>query len=284
MPLLGYIKNNKKVTNSYYLDIIGTPITYQDFMQLTPAQQENGNWYVTGMSPMVNAYSIMYKNGLSIGQALDAGISDMTGATSSVDGTHGLVPAPQAGDEDKVLRGDGTWGSAGDTATVRYNENTDRFEVLKSGVWVESIKAYADNYILFDGTSFYATYDNGVYTWSTSYTLAGGFAINLPNFIATACTSDVSNRTFIFSDAINMTQYSSLVCETSTGAFIVDLTNINQNAYIGIVTMKYNSSNQQIQIGVYSTKTNDLNNYKLGYTQTSNGGNDINIYKIYLTK
>ena len=38
-----------------------------------------------------------------------AGISDMTGATSTENGAHGLVPAPQAGDEKKVLLGDGTW-------------------------------------------------------------------------------------------------------------------------------------------------------------------------------
>ena len=36
--------------------------------------------------------------------------SDMTGASSSAAGTHGLVPAPAAGDEDKFLKGDGTWG------------------------------------------------------------------------------------------------------------------------------------------------------------------------------
>ena len=36
----------------------------------------------------------------------------MTGATSLLAGTSGLVPAPAAGDEDKVLKGDGTWGNA----------------------------------------------------------------------------------------------------------------------------------------------------------------------------
>lgn len=35
--------------------------------------------------------------------------SNFTGATSSVAGTNGLVPAPAAGDEDKVLSGAGTW-------------------------------------------------------------------------------------------------------------------------------------------------------------------------------
>lgn len=41
-------------------------------------------------------------------------IVDMTGATSTQNGTHGFVPAPQAGDEKKVLLGDGTWGAIDD--------------------------------------------------------------------------------------------------------------------------------------------------------------------------
>lgn len=40
-------------------------------------------------------------------------IVDMTGATSSTAGAHGLVPAPAAGDNTKFLRGDGTWQIAG---------------------------------------------------------------------------------------------------------------------------------------------------------------------------
>ena len=44
----------------------------------------------------------------------------MTGATASTDGVAGLVPAPQSGDEEKYLRGDGTWqtGGSGGNATV----------------------------------------------------------------------------------------------------------------------------------------------------------------------
>lgn len=38
-------------------------------------------------------------------------ITDFTGATDQDDGAHGLVPAPQAGDEGKVLFGDGSWGN-----------------------------------------------------------------------------------------------------------------------------------------------------------------------------
>lgn len=37
--------------------------------------------------------------------------SDFTGATESTAGAHGLVPAPSAGDEGKVLFGNGSWGN-----------------------------------------------------------------------------------------------------------------------------------------------------------------------------
>lgn len=35
------------------------------------------------------------------------------GATSSIPGSKGLVPAPQAGDDEKFLKGDGTWAAGG---------------------------------------------------------------------------------------------------------------------------------------------------------------------------
>ena len=41
----------------------------------------------------------------------------MTGASSNTAGTAGYVPAPAAGDHDKFLRGDGTWGAASASAS-----------------------------------------------------------------------------------------------------------------------------------------------------------------------
>lgn len=40
-------------------------------------------------------------------------VPEMTGASSSSDGTAGLPPAPEAGDEDKFLKGDGKWAEVG---------------------------------------------------------------------------------------------------------------------------------------------------------------------------
>jgi hypothetical protein len=45
----------------------------------------------------------------------------MTGATASVAGTKGLVPAPAKGNQSKFLRGDGTWATPIDTNTT-YGE------------------------------------------------------------------------------------------------------------------------------------------------------------------
>ena len=48
-------------------------------------------------------------------------IADMTGATDSVDGKAGSVPAPKAGEETKFLRGDGKWA----TITIPEVEQSD---------------------------------------------------------------------------------------------------------------------------------------------------------------
>ena len=50
--------------------------------------------------------------------ATDTTYSAFTGATSGAAGTSGLVPAPAAGDEGKVLQGDGTWATIASTATI----------------------------------------------------------------------------------------------------------------------------------------------------------------------
>lgn len=54
-------------------------------------------------------------------------VSVMTGATDSADGEAGLVPKPEAGDEDKFLRGDGAWEEVrqGGAGGINYAPNGD---------------------------------------------------------------------------------------------------------------------------------------------------------------
>lgn len=50
--------------------------------------------------------------------------SDFTGASATEAGVHGLVPAPVAGNQDKFLRGDGTWQIAGEVTGVKGDAET----------------------------------------------------------------------------------------------------------------------------------------------------------------
>ena len=52
-------------------------------------------------------------------------VADMTGATATQNGVHGLVPAPQIGDEKKALLGNGTWGSVDAILTFKTKEEYD---------------------------------------------------------------------------------------------------------------------------------------------------------------
>lgn len=56
--------------------------------------------------------------------ATDTTYNAFAGATASVAGTSGLVPAPSAGDQNKVLMGNGTWGE-GAANTIFYRNSSE---------------------------------------------------------------------------------------------------------------------------------------------------------------
>lgn len=79
--------------------------------------------------------------------AIQDATTDMVGATANDDGARGLVPQPLSGDENKVLRGDGTWGDAAssvsdltdvsltslsDKQLLRYNNTSSKWENISS--------------------------------------------------------------------------------------------------------------------------------------------------------
>ena len=64
------------------------------------------------------------------------GAGDMQGATASTAGVHGLVPAPQAGDEDKFLTGAGTF------ASPSGGEDEYSTTEHKVGKWIDGSDLY----------------------------------------------------------------------------------------------------------------------------------------------
>ena len=59
-------------------------------------------------------------------------LKNAIGATASAAGKQGLVPAPAAGDQNKFLRGDGTWAAAGGSGGGEIG--VGEYEVIQTGV------------------------------------------------------------------------------------------------------------------------------------------------------
>lgn len=71
---------------------------------------------------------------------LDITVDDFTGATAEVAGTSGTVPAPQAGDENKVLKGDGTWGDVSITVDNTLSIEGAAADAKKVGSKINSLQ------------------------------------------------------------------------------------------------------------------------------------------------
>lgn len=110
----------------------------------------------------------------------------MTGATASANGTAGLVPAPLAGDQNKVLKGNGTWDNIPtELPTVTSTDNNKVLKVI-NGTWgagtnPPDVTEYSSesqfpvvgeaNHLYIDATA------NATYRWDTTnneYVQVGG--------------------------------------------------------------------------------------------------------------
>lgn len=88
------------------------------------------------------------ENGVVSATDTNTTYTTMKGATSSTVGTSGLVPAPQRGQQNSFLKGDGTWGTV-ESAT--YGEATQDQSGLMSAsdkTKLDNIEANANNYTL----------------------------------------------------------------------------------------------------------------------------------------
>lgn len=89
-----------------------------------------------------NGINIDANNEISIDDTVVAELSDlpgdMTGATSGDAGAHGLVPAPAAGDQSKVLSGAGTW-------VAQPTVNNATLTIQKNGTDVKTFTANASS-------------------------------------------------------------------------------------------------------------------------------------------
>ena len=102
-----YVRSQSSKTDSQQTD--------QVFVY-TLTNASGGTWSVASrnMGPKINVSGPITKTFTSGANAtVTIGADTMTGATASAAGATGVVPAPAAGEVDYVLKGNGTWGIAG---------------------------------------------------------------------------------------------------------------------------------------------------------------------------
>lgn len=152
------------LTDTTYSDFTGATSLQAGTAGLVPAPttsdpdkflKGDGSWgtptdttYSAGTNVQISAGNVI--------SATDTTYSAFTGATSGTAGAAGLVPAPAAGDQNKVLRGDGTWA----------NDSTELVEMAygESSAWAKFIAAYQANKIVYCRASSNANPATGAQT------------------------------------------------------------------------------------------------------------------------
>lgn len=92
--------------------------------QILEYDSDSGKWENTDKPDYVQ--DVKVDNVSVVNQNKVANINTMTGATASIAGAKGLVPAPAIGDNDKFLSGDGTWKTVqggGGQGNILYGTN-----------------------------------------------------------------------------------------------------------------------------------------------------------------
>lgn len=125
----------------------------------------NGTSAMTEIAPGTTGQVLkMTTDGPAWGTDNNTTYSDMTGATASAAGTHGLVPAPAAGKQTSFLRGDGTWVVPTNTnTTYTFAEGTTNgaFDVTPSGGSKQSVPIHGLGSAAYTKSSAYATAAQG---------------------------------------------------------------------------------------------------------------------------
>ncbi len=152
------------LTDTTYSDFTGATSSVAGVAGLVPAPttadpnkylKGDGSWgtptgttYTAGTNVSIDAQNVI--------SATDTTYSNFTGATSSVAGSNGLVPGPAAGDQEKVLHGDGTWkDTTAKLVEMSYGE---------SNAWAKFLAAYNAGSIVYCRASSNADPSSGAKT------------------------------------------------------------------------------------------------------------------------
>lgn len=141
------------------------------------------------------------------------------------------------------------------SANVRWNSVTDRFEVLKNGSWVQSIKAFVNSIAVWVAGQFGIGTDNGVYKLVSQATIAP-FGIS-GNNLYTNPTTNNSGSTLVSTDLIDFSNYSTIKVKTNhttTPDVSLNVSGYNGTGYLAVAGWQGGSGARLVRINVISEK------------------------------
>ena len=152
-----------------------------------PVQNKVINSALSGKAAISHTHDNRYYTETEIDAKLDekAGKDTMTGATSSADGTAGLVPAPASGEQGAYLRGDGTWAVPTNTDTKVTNTLNTTAKAYVTGTTSSSTNTGTQ---VFD-TGVYLDTTAGMLTATTFKGALSGNASTSTKLASSSCTT-----------------------------------------------------------------------------------------------
>lgn len=240
--------------------------------------------------------------------------SDFTGATSSVAGAHGLVPAPTTSDPDKFLKGDGTWGTppgttytagtgiditgstiAVDTSTVAMQSDlpTKTSDLINDGADSTSTYVEADELATVATSGSYndllnkptiPTVNDAVLTVTQNGTTAGTFTANSNTNTTIALTDttytegtgiDITGNTI----AVDTTQVSMKSEYTVKKSYTIDLTAQSTSNFYPVV---FTRTQNMVDCEIHSEGGGSgiaYNQNVLHFQMISQGWSDLSVRK-----
>lgn len=148
----------------------------------------------------------------------------MTGATADADGASGTVPQPLIADKDKVLKGDGTWGTAGADVSITPS--------LQSGTKVADYEINGVSGVLYSLTNTTGDYYNPI-IYSTEEREVGVWIDNKPLYQKTYTAQSPFRISNSGADINNMIDNNSIIEQISNAIACNSVTLQTSNIYVG---------------------------------------------------